>query len=84
MSDVVLVALVSGTVTILVSVLNRLGNKKYLDKIAEGTKLGLENDIVIFDAFRRNKINGESELQEQKMRNYFLHTTTESFYRKCK
>ena len=45
MSDVVLVVLVAGTVTILVSVLNRLGNKKYLDKIAEGTKLGLEITI---------------------------------------
>ena len=84
MSDVVWVAIVTGTVTILSAILSRLGNKKYLDKIAEGTKLGLENDIVIFDAFRRNKINGESEQQEQKMREYFLHTTTESFYRKCK
>ncbi len=84
MSDVVLVALIGGIVTVLTAVLSRLGNKKYLDKIAEGTKLGLENDIVIFDAFRRNKINGESEQQEQKMREYFLHTTTDSFYRTCK
>jgi len=84
MSDVVLVALIGGTVTVVTSILSRLGNKKYLDKIAEGTKLGLENDIVIFDALRRNKINGESEIQERKMNEYFLHTTTESFYRKCK
>ena len=45
MSDVVLVALIGGIVTVLTAVLSRLGNKKYLDKIAEGTKLGLEITI---------------------------------------
>ena len=42
-------ALIGGElVTVLTSILSRLGNKKYLDKIAEGTKLGLENDISYF------------------------------------
>ncbi len=45
MSDVVFVALIGGIVTVLTSILSRLGNKKYLDKIAEGTKLGLEITI---------------------------------------
>lgn len=39
--------------------------------ILEGVKLGLENDAVIFKALREHKINGESELQEQKMNEFF-------------
>jgi len=39
--------------------------------ILEGIKLGLENDAVIFKALREHKINGESELQEQKMNEFF-------------
>lgn len=42
-----------------------------MDEIKEGIKLGLENDAVIFNALRENKINGESEAQEKKMNNYF-------------
>lgn len=39
--------------------------------ILDGIKLGLENDAVIFKALREHKINGESELQEQKMNEFF-------------
>ncbi len=45
--------------------------EKVVERLAEGVTLGLENDIVIFNALRNNHINGESEKQEQKMRNYF-------------
>ena len=44
---------------------------KQWDRIVEGIRLGLENDIVIFNALRNNHINGESEKQEKKMNAYF-------------
>lgn len=84
MHDVVIVAIVTATASIITSVINKLGTKKFLDHIAEGLKLGLENDIVIFQAFRRNAINGESEAQEEKMNKYFCDTTTNSFFREEK
>jgi len=84
MTDIVLVAIVTGSVSIITSIINRLGNKKFLDRIAEGLRIGLENDKVIFNAFRRNKINGESEKQECKMNAYFMENTTNSFFRRNK
>lgn len=45
--------------------------KQWQDHVMEGLKLGLENDAVIFKALREHKINGESELQEQKMNQFF-------------
>lgn len=45
--------------------------KEWQDHVMEGLKLGLENDAVIFKALREHKINGESELQEQKMNQFF-------------
>lgn len=39
---------------------------------AVGTELGLENDIIIFNALRDNKINGESERAERKIKDYLL------------
>lgn len=42
-----------------------------IDEIKEGIRLGLENDAVIFNALRENRINGESEAQERKMNDYF-------------
>ena len=41
--------------------------EKRENKIYNALKLSLENDIVIFNALRNNKINGESEEQEKKM-----------------
>ena len=41
------------------------------DHVSEGLNIGLENDAVIFKALREHKINGESELQEQKMNDFF-------------
>ncbi|MFA5453477.1 MAG: hypothetical protein WC248_07880 [Candidatus Methanomethylophilaceae archaeon] len=84
MSEIIVVALVTATASIITSIINKFGTKKFLDHIAEGLKLGLENDIVIFQAFRRNAINGESEAQEKKMNDYFRDTTTSSFFRKEK
>ena len=52
---------------------------KAVNRIAIGLTLGLENDSVIFDAFRKNSINGESEIQERKMMEYFQNCTTEAF-----
>lgn len=45
--------------------------KNALNRNADGTILCLENDAVIFKAFRENKINGESEAQEKKMEQYY-------------
>ena len=53
--------------------LERYARRKdsHMDEIKEGIKLGLENDAVIFNALRKNNINGESEAQEKKMNEYF-------------
>lgn len=48
------------------------------DHVSEGLKIGLENDAVIFKALREHKINGESELQEQKMNEFFRKQFTTS------
>ena len=50
------------------------------DRLSEGMELGLENDVVIFNALRHGKINGESEKQEEKMREYFFHKTMKGLY----
>lgn len=50
-----------------------------VDRIAEGLTFSLENDAVIFKAFRKNSINGESEMQEEKMRDYFSRCATDGF-----
>lgn len=39
---------------------------------AVGTELGLENDIIIFNALRDHKINGESEQAEKRIKDYLL------------
>lgn len=46
-------------------------DKKEWERVLEGIRLGLENDMVIFKALRDNHINGESEKQEEKMNAYF-------------
>lgn len=57
------------------------GLEKEFDRIAEGMKLGLENDVVIFNALRLGHINGESEAQEKKLRDYFKACTMKGFDR---
>lgn len=44
------------------------------NKIFEALEILMQNDIVIFDAFRHNHINGESEKQEAKMKEFFLNS----------
>lgn len=44
---------------------------KSLERNNEGTLLSLQNDQVIFDYFRTNKINGNSENQIKAMRAYY-------------
>lgn len=46
-------------------------DRREWDRVMEGIRLGLENDVVIFKALRDNHINGESEKQEEKMNAYF-------------
>jgi hypothetical protein len=50
-----------------------------VDRIAAGLNIGLKNDQVIFDAFRKNAINGESELQDRVMDDYFRECTVNGF-----
>ena len=52
---------------------------KLVDRIAAGLTLGLKNDKVIFDALRKNSINGDSEQQEHLMEQYFTECTVEGF-----
>lgn len=47
---------------------------------AEGTALGLTNDIVIFNAFRDHHINGESEIAEQKINEFLVKSLKDSFH----
>lgn len=49
------------------------------ERLAEGLKLGLENDKVIFKALREGHINGESEEQERKMDKYFYENSMKGF-----
>ena len=49
------------------------------ERLAEGVKLGLENDKVIFKALREGHINGESEEQEKKMNKYFYENSMRGF-----
>ncbi|MGE0074125.1 MAG: hypothetical protein AB7S52_02775 [Sphaerochaetaceae bacterium] len=50
-----------------------------VDRIAAGLTIGLRNDKVIFDAFRKNAINGDSEVQDKVMDDYFTECTVEGF-----
>lgn len=52
---------------------------KVVDRIGDGLNIGLRNDKVIFEALRKNCINGESEKQEQIMDNYFTACVVSSF-----
>ena len=83
MSDVAISAIVTGAVAILVTAINKWGDKKEIkcaiNRIAEGLNIGLENDRVIFRAFRENKINGQSESQEKKMDEYFRKCATDGY-----
>ena len=54
--------------------------EKKFDRLSEGMELGLENDVVIFNALRNGHINGESERQEEKMRDYFFKKSMNGFY----
>ena len=42
-----------------------------MSRNSRGTILSLENDQVIFNALRNNHINGESEIQEKKLDEYY-------------
>lgn len=83
MSDAVVSAIVTGVVAVLVTAINKWGDKKNIkcaiNRIAEGLNIGLENDRVIFRAFRENKINGESEAQERKMDDYFRKCASDGY-----
>jgi len=46
--------------------------KKILSVLQEGLIICLENDFVIFHALKTHQINGNSEIQERKMNEYFL------------
>jgi glutaredoxin 2 len=52
---------------------------KLVDRIGDGLNIGLRNDKVIFEALRKNSINGESERQEQIMDEYFTNCVTSRF-----
>jgi glutaredoxin 2 len=52
---------------------------KLVDRIGDGLNIGLRNDKVIFEALRKNSINGESERQEQIMDEYFADCVTLCF-----
>ena len=50
-------------------------HEKLIDRLSEGVQLLLESDIVIFKALREGHINGESEKQEEKIKEYFYRCT---------
>ena len=66
---------------------NRLNNIEATLKIltevlmrnSEGAILSLENDTIIFNALRNNHINGESELQEEKLKAYYKKCAASNF-----
>ena len=46
--------------------------KECIKTLQRGLIMCLENDSVVFNALKTHQINGDSEVQEAKMRNYFL------------
>jgi len=52
---------------------------KLVNRVGAGLDIGLRNDKVIFKALRDNSINGESEIQERIMDEYFTGCTLEGF-----
>ncbi len=46
--------------------------KQALQTLQRGLIMCLENDCVIFHALKTHQINGDSEMQENKMKAYFL------------
>jgi len=52
--------------------------QKALNLNAEGTAIGLENDLIIFNAFRNHHINGESEKAEKKVKDYLMASAKET------
>lgn len=94
MSDVIWVALITGTVTVANGLFSRRWKKGddlsqmrsdirklfgQVNRIAKGMDIALKNDQVIFDAFRKNQINGESEIQDRIMEDYFRKCAVNGF-----
>ena len=52
---------------------------RLMDRLGAGLDIGLRNDRVIFRAFRENSINGDSEVQERLMDEYFTHCAVDGF-----
>ncbi|MDD4220673.1 MAG: hypothetical protein PHR10_10905 [Sphaerochaetaceae bacterium] len=52
---------------------------KLVNRLAAGLEIGLRNDKVIFRALRENCINGDSELQDKIMDEYFTECTVHGF-----
>ena len=50
-----------------------------LDRVGEALDLSLESIVVIMNALRDGKINGESERQKEKIEGYFRKITSEGF-----
>ena len=99
MKDIILVAVITGCVTLvngplMIAIMSRRWKKndelaliksdiaklfKLVDRIAAGLNIGLKNDQVIFEAFRKNAINGESEFQDRVMDDYFRECAVNGF-----
>jgi len=94
MSELIWVALITGSVTVANGLLSRRWKKgddmsqvradiarlyRQVDRIAKGMDIALKNDQVIFDAFRKNQINGESEIQDRIMEDYFRECAVNGF-----
>jgi len=52
---------------------------RLMDRLGAGLTIGLRNDKVIFKAFRNNSINGESEVQDKIMDEYFTNCAVHGF-----
>ena len=46
--------------------------KSFMQLLLKGLTMCLENDCVIFNALKTHQINGDSEKQEKKMKDFFL------------
>lgn len=81
--EIIIVAVITALASIITTIINRYTSKKpiikAINRIANGLNIGLENDRVIFRALRDHEINGASEVQEQKMEEYFKQCTIKGF-----
>jgi len=82
-SDIVIVAIITGAFGLAPHVMARFGGqKRALDRVAKATEINLKSIKIIFKALREQSINGESIEQERKIDEFLMDSTSSGFFRR--